>query len=278
MKAMRLTVLVENTAQGHGLLAEHGLAFWIELGSRRILFDAGQTDIVCHNADLLGIDFCSADAIVLSHGHYDHTGGLAAVLKDTGPIRVFAHPKALTSKYAQNSDGTSRSIGMSAQTKKALQEVADSVPTGAPVEIGDGLFVTGPIPRVTDYENTGGPFFRDESCRQPDHLIDDQAAFLDTPSGVTVILGCAHAGVINTLRYVKEFLPTRPIQTVIGGTHLVTANEARMDSTVDALREIGVQRLLPLHCTGFAPAARLWKEFPGHVSICPVGTRLELDS
>ena len=83
---LNLTVLVENTAQGHGLLAEQGLAFWIELGSRRILFDAGQTDIVCHNADLLGIGFCSADAIVLSHGHYDHTGGLAAVLKDTSGV------------------------------------------------------------------------------------------------------------------------------------------------------------------------------------------------
>jgi len=275
MKGFRLTVLVENTAQGHGLLAEHGLAFWIELGSRRILFDTGQTDIFCRNAGLLGIEIGAADAIVLSHGHYDHTGGLDAVLKDTGPIKVFAHPKALTSKYAQNSDGTSRKIGMSTQTKKALQEVADSVPTETPVEIVDGLSVTGPIPRVTDYENTGGPFFRDESCRQPDDLIDDQAAFLETPAGVIVILGCAHAGIINTLHYVRQFVSNRQIHTVIGGTHLVTADETRMDRTVDALREFDIQRLLPLHCTGFAAAARLWTEFPGRVSICPVGKPLE---
>jgi 7,8-dihydropterin-6-yl-methyl-4-(beta-D-ribofuranosyl)aminobenzene 5'-phosphate synthase len=275
MTSIRLTVLTENTAQGRGLLSEHGLSFWIDLGSRHILFDAGQTDILCRNAGLLGIDLALTNAIILSHGHYDHTGGLSAVLKDTGEIRVFAHPQALAGKYARNPDGTARDIGILAHNKAALRETAVMVPTESPVEIGDGLVVTGPIPRETDFEDPGGPFFKDEMCRQPDDIIDDQAVFLDTPSGVVVILGCAHAGIVNTLRYVRELVFNRPIHTVIGGTHLVTANEARINKTVEALREFDVKRLLPLHCTGFAPAARLWKEFPGHVSLCPVGTRLE---
>ena len=276
MNKLNLTVLVENTAQGHGLLAEHGLAFWLGLGSRRILFDTGQTGIVCLNANRLGIDLGSTSAIVLSHGHYDHTGGLVQVLKHTGRTQVFAHPEVLTDKFARNADGTSRNIGMSAQTRTALKQTAVVTPTETPTEIGDGMFATGPVPRLSDFEDTGGPFFKDADCRQPDDLIDDQAVFVETPDGIVVILGCAHAGIINTLRYIRKLLPERLIHTVIGGTHLVTADAKRLDRTVDALRDFEIQRLVPLHCTGFPAAARLWNKFPGRVSTCPVGATLEL--
>lgn len=277
MKPMRrLTVLTENTAQGHGLLAEHGLSFWIDLGSFRVLFDAGQTDIVHHNARRLGIDLASVDAIVLSHGHYDHTGGLPGILDNTGPKQVFAHPEALADKYARNANGTSRAIGIPAESQSALAHGTEIHHTASPTEVGEGLWVTGPIPRHTDFEHTGGSFFKDAACTQPDDLVDDQAAFIDIRDGLLVILGCAHSGIINTLRYVKELLPERPIHTVIGGTHLVTADEARMGRTVESLREFDIQRLVPLHCTGFPAAARLWKDFPDRVSMCPVGTRLNL--
>ena len=280
MKQVSVTVLVENSAQGHGLLAEHGLAFWIEIGPRRILFDAGQTDIVSHNAALLDIDLSSMDAMVLSHGHYDHTGGLPAIARSNTRreqgVVAYAHPRAMEDKYARNADGTGRYIGMAADSKNALHTSFGLRKTEAPIEVDEGLMVTGPIPRVTDFEDTGGPFFTDAECLQPDDLTDDQAAFLETSAGTVVILGCAHAGIVNTLRYIAQLTPNRPIHTVMGGTHLVTANERRMTKTVEALRAIDIQRLLPLHCTGFQAAARLWKEFPDRVRACPVSTRVEL--
>lgn len=273
---MRLTVLVENTANKSGLLAEHGLSLWLEVGSRRILFDTGQTDIVCRNADVLGIDLGDADALVLSHGHYDHTGGLAAVLKRTVGLEVHAHPAALENRYTPNADGTARSIAIPDACKQALLDAASLIPTEGPVDLGDGLLLTGPIPRTNDFEDTGGDFFLDAKCLIPDPILDDQALCFDSSSGVAVILGCAHAGIVNTLRRVQELLPGRPIRTVLGGTHLVHADEARMDRTVDALRELDVRRIFPLHCTGFAAAARLWRDIPGRVALCPVGSTVDL--
>jgi 7,8-dihydropterin-6-yl-methyl-4-(beta-D-ribofuranosyl)aminobenzene 5'-phosphate synthase len=282
MTQAALTILVENTAQGHGLLAEHGISFWIEIGPRRILFDAGQTDVAAHNARLLDIDLSSMHAVVLSHGHYDHTGGLAGIPRSKTwrkkGVVAYAHPQALEDKYARNADGTGRYIGMAVDSRKVLTESFELRTTDAPTEVAEGLMVTGPIPRVTDFEDTGGPFFKDAECRQPDDLIDDQAAFLETSAGTVVILGCAHAGIVNTLRYIMQLAPDRPIATVIGGTHLIAASETRMNKTVEALRAMGIQRLFPLHCTGFQAAARLWKEFPRRVRACPVGTRVELSA
>lgn len=277
MKTAQLTVLVNNTVQRQGLLAEHGLSFWIKLDSTCILFDAGQTNVIRGNAELLGIALDSADMIVLSHGHYDHTGGLDAVLQNnTKKIKVFAHPEAFADKYSCAPHGPARDIGIPVQSRLALRKFADIIPTESPVEIAEGVFVTGQVPRISDYEDVGGPYFKDKGCHQPDDLVDDQAIFFDAPAGIVVILGCAHAGIVNTLRYVMQLVPGRPIHTVIGGTHLVNADESRMDRTVAALRAFDISRMMPIHCTGFAAAARLWNDFPGRVSIIPVGTKVEL--
>jgi len=275
VNSIDVTILVENTAQGLGLLAEHGLALWLEMGRRRVLFDAGQSFVAGRNAEQLGIDLSSADAIVLSHGHYDHVGGLAEILGDMGPTRVLTHPDALTGKYACNDDGTSRDIGMPASVAATLRGMTHLTLTHTPTEVCDGLFVTGPIPRLAEFEHTRKSFFADARCSQPDNLIDDQAAFIDTPSGVIVITGCAHAGIINTVGYVRTLVPGRPIRAVMGGMHLMNADAPRMDQTVEALRQFDIGHLYPLHCTGFPATGRLWNDFPGQVSTCPVGTRVE---
>ena len=109
---VKITILVENTAESPGLLAEHGLALWIELSSQCILFDTGQGGVLAHNADRLGLSLSRVDTIVLSHGHYDHTGGLADVLRGDRPTVIYSHPNALKPKFARNKDGTSREIGI----------------------------------------------------------------------------------------------------------------------------------------------------------------------
>jgi len=276
--AGRITVLVENTTRKPGLLGEHGLSFWIELEHSKILFDTGQSSALIHNAKQLNIDLKKTDVVLLSHGHYDHTGGVGAVLELAWETKVYAHPVAFEPKFARNSDGSARYIGMSPQNQQIVREQSELVLVEAPTEICDGLFLTGPIPRVTDFEDTGGPFFTDETCQQPDDLIDDQAAFLETSAGTLIILGCAHAGVINTLRYIQTLTNNRNIHTVIGGMHLVSASEERIYKTITELWKLGVEHLYPCHCTGFAGMARLWSEFPERCLPAPLGTTIKLEA
>ncbi len=134
--------------------------------------------------------------------------------------------------------------------------------------------MTGEIPRQNAFENTGGRFFLDAACTRPDPLLDDQALFFDTKQGLVVLLGCGHAGVVNTLDYVRHLTGGRPIQAMLGGLHLLSANPDRMEKTIAAFRRLDIQWLAPAHCTGLPALARLWAEFPGRCCSCAVGTQL----
>ena len=273
----RITVLVENTAAGQNLLAEHGLSYWIELGARRILFDTGQGMVLRHNAHKLGIPLETADTVVLSHGHYDHTGGLEEMLRTAPSLTLYCHPFALSPRYIRQANGTAREIGMPQSTATAAQSWPRVVWTTSLTEICPGLYATGPIPRSTAFEDTGGPFFEDEAMERPDTFPDDQALYVETKHGTLVLLGCAHAGIINTLRYVIELTGHRPVWGVAGGTHLVSASPERMNRTIDELRKLNMRRLMPAHCTGFFAMARLEQEFPACYLPCPVGTTIDAE-
>jgi 7,8-dihydropterin-6-yl-methyl-4-(beta-D-ribofuranosyl)aminobenzene 5'-phosphate synthase len=278
MATARITVLVENTASGPGLLAEHGLAYWIEYDDRRVLLDSGQGGVIAGNAYKLGVPLREIDALILSHGHYDHTGGVAEALKTDRPVAVYAHPAAFARKFTRNSDGTARDIGVPYPSEKAIRDSRNRlIATTQPTVVFDGLTATGPVPRMSGFEDTGGQFFLDEACTQRDPLEDDQSVFFDTNKGTVVLLGCAHSGIINTLHYIRLLTDNRPIRTVIGGMHLIGASPQRIERTIEELQRIGVERLVPAHCTGMPATVALWNAFPGRCQPCPLGTRFEFD-
>jgi len=277
MSKTRITILANDVADEPALRAEHGLAFWIEREGRFVLFDTGQGSALVPNAEALGIRLERTSAVLLSHGHYDHTGGLHQILARAPSATVHAHASALEARYVGDDRGERRSIGMPEVDRSALRRAGALVATGGPTEIVPGLFLTGPIPRETSYEDSGGPFSSDPEGRGADAFEDDQAVYFETGSGVGVILGCAHAGVVNTLRHIRRLTGDRPLELVLGGMHLLAASEERLERTIRDLARLEPRRLVPIHCTGARATTRLLEAFPERCARARAGDRFEID-
>ena len=168
-------------------------------------------------------------------------------------------------------------IGMPAASRNGLGQFRrrDTSVGGGKVEIMPGIFATGPVRRHHAEEAVTG-FFLDAEGRQPDDIPDDQALWFDTPAGVVALLGCAHAGCINTLEQIQQQSGGRPLAAVIGGTHLGKTDSGRMDWTVSNLRQLAPKLLVPLHCTGDA-VSRLKTEFPDACRLWGVGDSMTFE-
>ena len=259
MSHFRITVMADNTVTARSARGEHGLCFHIESGNRRILFDSGQGLVLADNAQALGIDLGVVDTIALSHGHYDHTGGLPTVLSaGQALVSVHLHPDALQPKFNKT-----RPIGIPPASRVALNRSNVRLISSRDFqEIAPGLFLTGEVPRPHPEEPLAEVFHLDPHGNNPDPLLDDQSLFFDTPQGTVILLGCAHAGVIHILEHVQTLTNNRPIHAILGGMHLGTATPSRMQWVIEHLRRIVPRILVPMHCTGPRATAALWTAFP----------------
>jgi 7,8-dihydropterin-6-yl-methyl-4-(beta-D-ribofuranosyl)aminobenzene 5'-phosphate synthase len=274
---MTILTLVENTVQKLGLIAEHGLSFLIAAPGGDILFDTGQGFALIPNASRMEIDLRRITSVVLSHGHCDHTGGLSRLVSEIGPRPVFAHPSAFSRKYSKK-QGELRSIGVP-ESRGALQQAGVQLRTCAqPVAVAPGVLATGPIPRVTDFEQVPPHFLTDApdgSGLVQDFLEDDQALILDQRGGPVLVLGCGHAGIVNTLLYAAELTGTKRFPLVIGGMHLFDADERRLEQTLEFLRQFEITRIAPCHCTGPRGQFALWQKYGTAFLSNTTGDRIE---
>lgn len=242
-----ITLLMDDVSSD-GYQSEHGLSLWIVYRGRRILFDTGQSDALLYNAEKRGIDISRAEAVVLSHGHYDHTGGLAAILDRATETKIYLHPAAIESKYSKKALGVNQ-IGMSDSAKQAIKG-RRVIWTATPAPLFPGISVTGQVPRCHEFEESGKWFYLDEDCKTHDLLLDDQALLIESPRGLIVVFGCAHAGVVNTLDCITKLTGGKEIYALMGGMHLLNASQKRIVETIKVLKEYQVKFVIPLHCTG----------------------------
>jgi 7,8-dihydropterin-6-yl-methyl-4-(beta-D-ribofuranosyl)aminobenzene 5'-phosphate synthase len=271
---VKITILVDNHA-GAGLLEEHGLSFWIEAGGKRILFDTGQGKALAQNARTLGVDLGTTDTLVLSHGHYDHTGGIPHVLRLARNPEVYCHPGVVQPRYAIR-DGRSRSIQMPSEAMTAIDGLPPRCLHWAcdPVLLAEDIGITGQIPRKYDCRESEEPFFLDPEGKRSDPVADDLALWMRKDDGLVVVVGCAHAGLVNTLDYVRQLHDGMKIRAVIGGFHLGGADRDRITRTLDGLRPLLPEMLVPCHCTGDQAVAMLQEAYGDRVAPGAAGMTL----
>jgi 7,8-dihydropterin-6-yl-methyl-4-(beta-D-ribofuranosyl)aminobenzene 5'-phosphate synthase len=272
---IKISCVVENAAlPDTSFKAKHGIAWLIDTGAARVLFDTGpDPDLLEHNAALLDLDWATVDAVVLSHAHGDHTGGLPAVIAHTRPlIPLYAHLDIFRERYSKRA-GCGMEIDQQALEDHFLLRLDDQ-----PVEVVDGVWTTGEIVERSSFEGRSKWHeVQIDGKWLPDPYRDDLSVVVETEAGLIVLCGCCHAGLLNTLNQVSRTFAGRDIIMVAGGTHLGSADAEMLAEAVDVLRTGDNQpRLYPNHCTGPVAFKTLSDAFGEKVQPCPAGTVLTL--
>lgn len=274
----RITILCENSVGPlSGTLGEHGFSALIEPSDGApLLFDTGQGLTLLHNARCMNKDLSRVGDVVISHGHYDHAGGLKPLLEMCGAKRVYGHPSVFCPRYRVKDTGECHPISFPASREELEAAGAVFDLSSEFRAIAPGIYLTGEVPRVTGFETGDQGLYRDCTGQELDDTPDDQSLVLETEKGLVLVLGCCHAGLVNTVEHVAYMTGRRDIHAVIGGTHLGFCSQEQIGKTVAALRTLGIKKLAASHCTGFAASARLSRELPNEFQTAMVGYTVEV--
>lgn len=276
--SVRITILCDNSVGPiSGTLGEHGFAALIEQSDGEpLLFDTGQGLTLLHNAARMNKALAAVNKVVLSHGHYDHSGGLLPLLQATGGKEVFAHDAIFSPRHRIKDNGESYAIGIPF-AKSVYEEAGAQFNLSRSFrEITPNIMLTGEVPRVTAFEKGDQGLYCDCVGQVPDTTLDDQSLIIDTKKGLVLLLGCCHAGLVNTLEHIANLLGRRTLYALIGGTHLGFCGQEQLDKSIAVLKKTGIRKLAVSHCTGFAAATRLARELPEVFQVAMVGYTLEV--
>jgi 7,8-dihydropterin-6-yl-methyl-4-(beta-D-ribofuranosyl)aminobenzene 5'-phosphate synthase len=283
VEKLKLTVLVDDLKNPHKpeLQAKHGLAIYLEMRERNeeinVLVDTGPSpETILHNADAMDVNLDNINVILLSHGHYDHVGGLLGVLKRIhGSIVVLAHPETFDSKFAYRPYLKYIGSGISLREIEASGGVL--LCAKKPITIADNILSSGEVERGTTFENVEGFWKVDDEKLTTDIMLDDQSLIVHMRGrGLVIIAGCAHSGIINTTRQAQRITGISRVHAIIGGFHLKNADDKRIDATTNELLRLKPDIIRPCHCTGPKAVRQFADAFKDRCKPLCVGDILEL--
>ncbi|WP_411675978.1 MBL fold metallo-hydrolase [Caproicibacter sp.] len=274
---LQFRILCNNYVARGRLLAEHGLSLWIERNGTSILFDAGQTDVWLRNAHTLGLKPESANAVVLSHGHYDHCGGLEHFPFQESSAMVYVTPQAFQKKLTLDANGAYRDIGMPWRLGDSPESEGRVASTEGKTEILPGVWTLGNIGSYNSFESVQDCFFTEEGAeRVPDHMEDEQILVVKDGDGLAIFSGCSHRGVVNCVEHVRACFPGKKILSLVAGMHLNGEGPERIQKTLEYFSQSDLQKVIPLHCTGITAAAQLKQALGSRCALGAVGDKIDL--
>jgi len=271
--------------------AEHGLSYHVETvvngTSFSLLFDYGMDPMgMSHNIEVLGIDVAKVNAMALSHGHFDHWGGLVGLLRQYGSripkgIPLYVGHEAFAHRFSiRPSDSTPMDIGQLKKSEIEQFGVVDIKELKEPREIIPGGYATGPVEMVTDYEKGNPNLLVKRGDRLEQDLFEGELAlfFVVKDKGLVILSGCAHIGIINIVKYAVQITGISKIHAIIGGFHLVNAQNSLIDRYMEDIKSFAPEYIVPTHCTGFEAVMRFAREMPEQFILNTAGTSYRFGS
>jgi 7,8-dihydropterin-6-yl-methyl-4-(beta-D-ribofuranosyl)aminobenzene 5'-phosphate synthase len=282
MDKTKITILCENRAGlTKNIMGEHGFSALVEKDGQKILLDTGQGLGLKPNARTLGIDLSQVDIIVLSHGHYDHTGGLSQLLPFSQKTKIIAHPEVFGPKYSHKKENISKPFNYigTPVSKNALtaDPNCELILQKNFQKISNGIFFSGQVPRVTDFEiNDKRLKLKQEKGFSEDPLFDDTSLLIETGKGPVILTGCAHSGIVNVMKHFEKMTGHKQFHAVIGGTHLGFLNsEDQLEKTMEAFESYHLDLIAVSHCTGNEASAKCYNRFKEKFAFANAGWTME---
>ena len=270
---MKFQFLTENKTTHDRILAEHGLSIYIEGGGKKILFDAGETNVFASNAEVMGVDLSQVDLAVVSHGHSDHTGGFPLFCRLNGKAPIYLHKNAYRKSHGFEDGKIEEDVCGILWTDEQKKEMEDRIHyTDGTCRITEDIVITGTIPAGEGFTPTERFYYYDENGEAvEDDMSHEQALVIREEDGLYIFSGCSHRGILNAVYEAKRLFPEEPVAAIVAGMHLYVATAEDRARVVEELKTCAVDRLYPVHCTGMDAICDLRIAFGDRCVIAEAG-------